>query len=264
MKLRAALLPLALLGASAGLAPEAALAAPTAKEEAAHKTACDELAAAIVTGDDAGYQVDAMIAALMTALVDGNPDFASMEQAFPGMKDAIGVEVKPVLLAHIMGLIPAYRSELSQLYQANLTTQDALAAAAFFRQPEVRAFVSNINRSADYSAMSNEAVAREEVSGRSVRSDLGKAGIRATRDLSPEQCGPIMAFFASPLGAKFLALGTQKTAIDVKWSNYTTPRLEADIMQAVGRGMVDHIAKTQPDLAKAMETEFIRSGMIEP
>ncbi|WP_374531349.1 hypothetical protein [Novosphingobium sp.] len=258
------MLPMLLLGTPALAAPPPAPVATVAKDQAAHKAACDELAAAVVTGDDIEFQVDTMISALLQAMQKGNPDLAQLEAAFPGLIDAIGAALKPVMVRHMQSILPSYRADLSALYQENLTTEDALEAAAFFRRPEVRAFVSSINRSTDYKAISQDAVSTEQVSDRAVKTDLSNAGVRAARDLSPEQRKPIMDFFVSPLGVKILALGPKKTAIDARWSNYSTPAFEADMMQATGRAMVDHIAKTNPAAAKAIEAEFIRSGMIEP
>lgn len=240
-------------------------AAPSAQVDAhvdAHRAACDELAAAIITGKDADGQVDKMLAALLDQLDASDPNFKLMEAAYPGLKPAVAAGVKPVLIRHIAAMLPDYRADLAALYRENLSTEEAREAAAFFRRDDVQTFVSGVNQANDFKSISQQAVSAKTVTAESVNADLGAAGLRAVRGLAPDQRKTVMDFFAGPIGAKLIALGPRKTQIDAKWSNYAPPKLVAELMQAMGRAMVDHVGKSDPDAAKRIEAEFVRSGLL--
>lgn len=268
MSIRTILLPVMLLGAGA-----AASAAPTTASQstgaavqtdpvAAHKAACDELAAAIITGDDTEGQVEKMLTALLDQLDASDPNFKLMEAAYPGLKQAVAVAVKPVMIRQVRSILPGYRADLAALYLDNLTTDEAREAAAFFRRDDVRTFVSTLNQANDFKSISQQAASAKSITSESVNADLGAAGVRAVRQLSPEQRKPIMDFFTGPLGSKLVALSPRKTQIDAKWSNYAPPAFVAELMQTMGRAMVDHVGKSDPETAKRIEAEFVQTGLI--
>lgn len=276
MRIRAPLLSLTLLGCglpsaawaspapASGIVPAVSAApAPSSNEDvAARKAACDELAAAIITGNDTGEQVDRMLAALLDQLDASDPNFKLMEAAYPGLKQAVAVGVKPVLLRHMATMLPAYRADLARLYFDNLSTEEAQDAATFFRRDDVRGFVSNLNHANDFKSISQQAVSAKTITADAVNADLGAAGVRAVRELPPGQREAILAFFAGPIGAKLVSLSPRKAQIDAKWSNYAPPALVAELMQAMGRAMVDHVGKNDPEAAKRIEAEFVRSGLM--
>lgn len=254
MKLRCAF---ALLAAVAfPVMAQSAPAAVPASAADAHKAAADELALVLTPDSSIEPQVDLVIRTMITQLRRSEPDLAELDQEFPGLLDAVGTRVRPIMVRAGRKTLPLYRADLSNLYEGNLTTEEMRQAAAFFRTPEMRAFVSTAQGNLTFEKSTAAALDQREASTSDVQSDVRAAAQRTEEEISPAQRRKLMAFVFSPVGRKLSALNPRKQAINAKWFNYSEPGLEKEVETATIDAMIEHIAKSDPELAGAMRREL--------
>lgn len=257
-------LMLAAAAASAPLqaktAPRAA--APVQTNPAARQQLCDRLAAALTPDNAIPKQADSIVAALLQAMLKQDAGFAAMNQKYPGMTDAIGVRVRPLLIEGSQATLPLYRTELSQLYCDTLTTAEARAAAAFFESADGQAMLSSATASLEYSASITALVKGGEASSSDLRSDARAAARQTAADMSEVRKQRVGQFFSSSVGQKLIALGPRKSALDQKWFNYSPPGMEDKVAAATAGAMVDHIAKTDPALAARLHDMMVEKGIL--
>lgn len=248
-------------GIAAPVAPLAAKPAAVKASPAAHKAACDDLAVALTPDDQVADQVDKLIAAMLKRMGE-EPGMAKLEARYPGILNAAGERVRPIMLRSASLTQPLYRADLSKLYQANLTTSEARTAAAFFRSPAARAFIAAVQNNISYETSADRLYDQKNVSTSDVRAELGSAGRTAANQVTPAQRQEVAAFFSSPLGQKLIRLNPQKNAIDAKWFNYAPPGIEREVEIATMEAMIDHIAKTDPDTAKRLRDGLEADGRL--
>ena len=59
-----------------------------------------------------------------------------------------------------------------------------------------------------------------------------------------------------------IAIRPRKTALEQKWFNYSPPGLEEKVASATAEAMVDHIGKTDPELAAKLREGLIAKGVL--
>lgn len=262
MKFRYLLLAAALVGAPLGAAPAPRAAAPAKASPAALKHACDRLAAALVTGNSVPLQVDAMITAMLQAMVQQDPSFAAMNQKYPGLTDAIAVQVRPLMIDSSRAALPLFRADLSQLYCAAMTLAEASAAASFFESVDGQALLASAIANMNYQASAGSLAQGGDATTSDVRADQKAAAKRTVDGMSPAQLRRVSLFFAAPAGRKMIAIGPRKTALELKWFNYSPPGLEDQVASAAAGAVADHIGKTDPELAAKLREKLVAKGML--
>ncbi len=221
---------------------------------------CDHVAALLLPDDRIGPQVDRFVSVGVDAMMRGDPGIAEMERTYPGLVAAMKIAWKPVMLKFAMQNVTPYRADLSQLYCAHLTVVDLRQTLAFLQTPEYGALKISVQDNIDYTHIAKDMTNANGVSARSIKGDLGDAGVRAIATLTPAQKAKVAAFFSSPTGRKLLALNPEKIELDRKWSNYVSPEAEAEIKQVTADTMIGHIGKTDPEAAARLRKELEREG----
>lgn len=259
---------LAVLAGALGLAlPQPCLAQANASRAAmspaqaeAHKAASDELAAIVLPDAQIEPQTDRMVEAMLTQYFEQDAEIREFEAVYPGMRDAVGAGMKPVLVKLAFKLQPSYRADLAALYRDNLSTAEARAAAAFFRSPAMAKFTAAARANMNYKATFADLDPDKAVSVADVQTDMRVAGVNSVKAVTPAEMTTIATFMTSPLGIKLRALNPQKLAIDTKWMNYTDPEAEKAVVVAVEQAMIGHIALSDPETAELMRQELAKSA----
>jgi hypothetical protein len=245
---------MAVMAASFGLAASTAAEAQNASstlamspaQTEAHKAASDELSAVVVPDQMTEGQVDRLVEGLLVQMFAQSENLRQLEAAYPGMKDAVGAGMKPLMIDVYLKMMPLLRADLAALYRANLTTGEARTAKNFLRSPVFAEFSESALANINFKAITGALLASAEAK-------TGKA-------LSPADRATLMAFFASPVGLKLTSLNPQKLAIEAKWANYSDPESDKAIELAVIHAMVSHIALTDPETAAAMREELTKEA----
>lgn len=222
------------------------------------RAASDRLAAIVNPDSIVENQVDRLAETLLGAMFASGTDLAKMEVTYPGLRDALGASIKPVMAKYSLRAMPLYRAELSQLYQSRLTVSELNHAADFFVSPVMVKFIASARANMDMKNMVKSMVAETEATTVDIRRDMGTAGAKTVLALSPAEQDLLVAFFASPVGVKLNALRDEKLAIDTKWANYTDPQVETEVEALVVNAMVSHIALTDPEVAEAIQEELAK------
>ena len=237
----------------------AATAMSPAQDEA-HKAACDALAAAIVPNSMIEPQSDRLVEALLEQLFNQDENLRKLETAFPGMRDALGAGLKPIVVRQAHEVMPRYRGDLSQLYQVNLTTAEARRAATFIASPTFTAFTSAAYANMNYKAIAGALSEERDVTAAEVRSDVYAAGAKTGAALSAKEVATISVFMSSPLGVKLRSLNPQKLAIETKWTNYSEPAAEQEVAAAIETAMIAHIALSDPEFADELRESLTKTA----
>lgn len=203
-------------------------------------------------------QSDQMVESALDIMYQQDANLRELEVAYPGLRDAVGAGMKPVIVKLGYKVLPLYRAELSAMYQTGLTSGEARAAAAFFRSPPMVRFIRSARTNMGYSATLGNLDPDKPITAADMQADMGTAGKKAAEAVSKEDQAAIQAFMFSPLGLKLGALRSRKLAIDTKWANYTDPESERAMTVAVEQAMIAHVALTDPETAELMRQELAK------
>lgn len=220
------------------------------------REACDRLANLVLPDSMVEGQVDRIVEATLDAIYVAEPAMKEFEAAYPGMRDALGAAMKPVIVFHARRYLPLQRAELSQLYQSRLTLDEASRIADFMAGPAMSKFTAAARANIEFKGIAKSLAAEKDATASDLRGDIGAAGGKAVATLTPAERQQIAAFMFSPLGIKLNSLRNEKLAIDTKWANYTDAEGERDIEAAIKTAMVEHIALTDPEVAQQMKAEL--------
>ena len=262
MKFRYLLLAAAAVSAPLLAKPVPRAAVPVQSNPAAPKQACDRLAAALTPDSAVPRQTDSIIASMLLAMVKQDNGFAALNQKFPGLTDAIGVRLRPLLIEGSLATLPLYRAELSQLYCETLTLAEAKAAVTFFESEDGQAMMSSASANLEYSSSVAALVKGGEASSSDLRSDARAAAQQTAAAMPAASKLRAAQFFASPAGQKLIGIGPRKSALDQKWFNYSPPGMEERVAAATAEAMVDHIGKTDPALATKLHNLMVEKGIL--
>ena len=251
---------LAAIPSQAKVPKRAVIAAAT--DPAAHWLAADRFAAVLTPEAVLPQQADRLIVSMFDAFDRKDAGFNTMEQQYPGMKEAISVRIRPIVINYARQTLPLYRADLSQLFQAELTTAECNAAVAFFASSDGQVLMSSLQESMGYERTAGALAGQKPATNADVAADKRAAGQQAFSSFDPARRQRVTRFFESPLGRKLLALGPQRTAIDQKWVNYSPPGADAVMQTAVLEAMVDHVGKTDPAKAAQFRAELEKEGLL--
>ncbi len=202
-------------------------------------------------------QIDGLLKATLANMIDQDSNIGFLEEQYPGLVEALGSSMRPVLVKAAQLAMPGYRDELATFYARSLSIDESHAFLTFLDAPTSRAFFGSIAENIDYKAMAGDITAERAISAKSLQNDTAAATLKKVGEMSPKEKLEINAFFRAPLGIKLIGLVPQKRAIDVKWANYSPPGLEAEMETAVYNGMIDHITKTDPNVADLLRRELL-------
>lgn len=249
--------------ATAALAPATAIAAAEAVSVEQDQSAWAELARTVAPDTAMADGGETMLASLIQGM-RADPGISKMESAFPGMLDAIGATLRPLVTQEARIAAPLYQADLTNFYRAHLTAEEAATVAHFVQSPAMTHFSAEIAKNRSAASMSRDALAGADISKESFKADLNFSATNALLQLESGEVHEIKAFFATPLGIKFQSLNAKKIEIDTKWTNYISPEAEAKIEPLMIATMADHIARTDPATAeefrKIMAQELAKPG----
>jgi hypothetical protein len=221
----------------------------------------DEMALAVLPDSMIDPQIDNILNALLSAMLQREPNFKDMEITYPGLNDNLKSTLKLVFKRIVHEVIPLQRADLSKFYATNLTQAEARQAISFLKSSEMKKFKNNINQNGiDFKNSVSEVIDKEVASTNSVTQDLQSAGERAGATMTNNEMKFLSNFMASALGIKLKKLTPQKIAIDTKWMNYSTPEYDKAIAEATIEGIAGHIEKKDKDLGKLLREEM-RKGL---
>lgn len=188
-----------------------------------------------------------------------DPDMADFEREYPGVLDAFREALAPLMHSEVTKLTPLYRADLDALYRTNLDAIEAEQVLAFLRSSAFRNFRDKMISASDFHTTVRDAVKGRDISQEALAADTRTAALQASLQTDSADMKTMEAFLASPAGMKFKALNPEKFKIDHKWSNYLSPEAQAQIEPLVFQAMIDHVAKTDPEVAQAMADELFKN-----
>lgn len=172
------------------------------------------------------------------------PEFAEIEAGCPGMIDAVLVAVRPVFRDMDERSNRQLRNALRGIFAANITPQEAQAAAAFFQSPDGQILIGAVLNNVTMETSLTEAMEGGEgnFSRESMARDKRKTSAAAVRAIDPETQQRIAAKLTSePWFPKLMALRPQMdNARYTIFNAPLTPREEAQIDAVIGPAMDAH------------------------
>jgi hypothetical protein len=211
----------------------------------------DELAGVMLDSENLDATVDHLVPAMVAELAK-NPEFAGLEKDYPGLIDAFGVALRPIIQTEMERRTPQYRTELAALYAQNLTADEALQVIRFMQGPAMRRFNEHVRQNRTVTALMKDVTEDRDVSAMSIESDIQATSAGAVNRMPPEDIKVIRAFYQAPLGAKLKVIHARKMAIRQRWANQASPAYQAQTQRAVVDALIAHIDKSDPAMAAAL------------
>lgn len=137
----------------------------------------------------------------------GDPATQKLYAANPGMKDYVAAQVRAEFLKVTRAELPALRSDVSRLIQADMTAAEIADARTFLESTTGRKVAAQLYRSIGDKPDGNQ----QEMQQAAMASLMGS--------LTPEDYPALMAFGGSPAAQKMQALNPRITAASQAWSN---------------------------------------------
>lgn len=137
----------------------------------------------------------------------GDPATQKLYAANPGMKDHVAAQVRAEFLKVTRAELPALRSDVSRLIQADMTAAEIADARTFLESTTGRKVAAQLYRSIGDKPDGNQ----QEMQQAAMASLMGS--------LTPEDYPALMAFGGSPAAQKMQALNPRITAASQAWSN---------------------------------------------
>jgi hypothetical protein len=254
-----AVLPALLLVGGPGVSG-AALAQSTPAVSSEHAAACDALALTVADGSQIATQVNSFLATFEASMKPGDGSIGDLNVTYPGLKPKLVAAMRPIVIEAANKYVVPYRAEMSQLYCANLSIEEARIAKAEMSAPAFRSFVQRTMQEVKFDGMVKDIIAEKDITDSAVRAEYKSAATRVT--ITPDESAAILRFLSSPTGRKLTAMNAKKAQIEAKWFNYSAPEDDRAIELAVINTMADHIALTDKgtadELRKAMLAEFVK------
>jgi hypothetical protein len=220
----------------------------------------DKMALVVLPDSMIDPQINSILNTMILTISEKDPNFKDMEKKYPGLSDNFISTLKPVFDRIVREVLPMQRADLSKLYAANLSANEAKEAILFLQSPAMQKFKNKVSQNGiDFKNTVAEAIDKENASPTSLQKDMSAAGARAGASMTQAETLFLNKFMASPLWVKWSKLSPQKIAIDTKWFNYTTPEYDRAIAEASIEGMAGHIEKTDKELGKLMREEMRKS-----
>ncbi len=218
---------------------------------------CEQIAAYVVPTDQLVSQSARSTPALVRALAAKSPGFQELEQKYPGSLDAAVVAVKPVVAGWSAQIAPNIRADFAAPYAANLTPREARIYLRFVSDANIQQFSQRVSANAQFQNTAADAAANgSHIGTEGLREDYQLAVNKALAHLTPAQKIIIASYLQSSAAAKIRQLGPKRLEIQAKWSNYSTPAFEQQIMRAMVTGVADHITQTDPATAERIRSTY--------
>jgi hypothetical protein len=221
---------------------------------------CARISALVIPSTPIESRIDRMLPGLVKQLIASDPDIREMEDAYPGLGDAMVTAWRPIMIKAGREVMPLYREDMAAMYCRNFSLPELHEIEAFLSSPAFQALQASAYANLTLTRTASDAINDKDVSAASIKGDLAETGRKAGRDLSPEHQRQITRFMQSPLGRKMAAMSDEKLAIDAKWTNYLPPWAEKEIETVTIDAMIAHIAKTDPKMAQQMRAALSEEG----
>ena len=246
----------AVLTAQLAIPARAAVPAATVAVTPEMSAVCARISALAIPAAPIESRIDQMLPGLVKQMIASDPDVAAMEEAYPGLGDAMVAAWRPIMIKSSREVMPLYRDDMAAMYCRNFSLPELREIEAFLSSPAFRALQSSAYENLTLGHTMGDVMSDKDVSASSIQGDLAETGLRASRELSPEHQRQITQFMQSPLGRKMAAKSKEKLAIDAKWTNYLPPWAEKEIETVTIDAIIAHIAKTDPKTAQQMRNAF--------
>lgn len=262
MRYKTAILVFSAAGLAAQMAVPAQAAAPAATSSLSLEMSavCTRISALVIPIAPIENRIDRMLPGLVKQMIASDPDIAAMEEAYPGLGDAMVTAWRPIMIKSSREVMPLYRNDMAAMYCRNFSLPELREVEAFLASPAFQALQSSAYENLTLGHTMGDVMNDKDVSAASIQGDLAETGRKAGRDLSPEYQRQIAKFMQSPLGRKMAAMAPEKLAIDAKWTNYLPPWAEKEIETVTIDAMIAHIAKTDPKMAQRMREAMTEQG----
>jgi len=239
------------------LLPSPVYAAALDEGEQAVSTPWMAIAESMTRPDDMATNSGKLLDELISQM-KADANLAEMEAAYPGLFDAFAEGIRPLLADEVAKSAPRYRAEIAALYSASLTESEARQVAAFLVSPGMERFRKLLLANMVQRKSVADALSAETISQEAIRSDIQSTALNVMFKLDPADYAAITAFYKMPLGQKFAALNPKKLEVDAKWANEISPENEARIEPIMTKVMIDHIRKTDPEMADLVAEELAK------
>ena len=255
---RALVLALASTAVLAPAGPSLAKAPVAAHTDSADfRKVCEQIAAYVMPTDQLVSQSARSTPALVKALAARSQGFQELEQKYPGSLDAAVEAVKPVVAAWSAQIAPNIRADFAGLYAANLTPQEARIYLRFVSDANIQQFSQSVSANAQFENTATDAAANgSQIGTKGLREDYQLAVKKALAHLTPAQKIIIANYLQSSAAVKMRQLGPKRLEIQAKWSNYSTPAFEQQIMRAMVMAVASHIDQTDPATAERIRGTY--------
>lgn len=259
MRYRAATLAVATAVLPVQLAVPARAATPAAVSPEM-SAVCGRISALVNPAGSIESRIDRMLPDLVKQMIAADPDVAAMEDAYPGLGDAIGTAWRPIMIKASREMMPLYRNDMAALYCRNFSLSELLEIEAFLGSPAFQTLQNSAYENISLGHTMADVMSDKDVQAASIQGDLAESARKAGRELSPEYQRQITQFMQSPVGRKMAAMAQEKLAIDAKWTNYLPPWAEKEIETVTVDAIIDHIAKADPKTAQMMRAAYSKES----
>lgn len=199
-------------------------------------------------------QVSGVLDKTLPQSLVGDPQFAELEAAYPGLAQVIAGALKPVMLEAYTEKMPLLWDQLAELYVANLTSAEIGQANAFSTSQVGLRYAEALRQSQNMRPVL-DAVRKADGVDKTVEDASRKAQLNAIRQanlaLSAADRIAIFRFENSVAGSKIAKMMPQMQDIVLKWDFYFTDRQKAAFVDARTTAIREFIAKSDGARAEA-------------
>ncbi len=182
------------IAALVGAAPATAQSAQQSAVEVPTRSSdvYDTLIGVIVQGIDADAVTERMLSQMRNAMMSEAPTLSAFEKDHPGSVRQIVEAMRPIMQRHAERISAQHRSELHDLFQAELSEADASDAAAFYSSPLGRRVLEAVSGTITQAAALREAVSSEgPTSADAIQADHAASTRLAVAALTPAELAGI-------------------------------------------------------------------------
>ncbi len=182
---RLALIALCLL-LLAGNPPTALYAAENEAIEAEDAT-FDALFGAMAAGADEAAMIDNQIETLKQTLISQSPEVSALESARPGLIEAFGKAMRPLIFEHSHRVQALYRPRFITILQEELSPEEAGRLLAFYTSPVGIKLLQNVSRNfTGGNVLADLDDFEQRVDAREVEQDVHSAAMKGLLAMSRE------------------------------------------------------------------------------
>jgi hypothetical protein len=243
-------------------APAPTITAPpplqSANVDPARKAAAVDLAKAILNPDAQREQLTNVVSYSVDQMMASNDGLKLLNTQYPDMRAELKAAWKPIFLRQSDALMPGFIDEVAALYAAHLDVSELKEVAVFWRAPTGQKFQQSISSNMKNDTSIKEIITQAATEGAefkgasttSIDKDKKQAVALGMAKTSAADQALIMRYAMSPAGRKVIALNAERSKIDAKWFNASTPEAIAELQETTPRIVTQHMARVDAERAK--------------